>query len=216
MTTTDGDLQYDGELTDDEPLTVAIYSNGWRAFLLAVVEILASHDVWADGSDFAAIDEQMSDLAARLMGVDAMTVLPYPEVLSWPSYALRWTSAGGKTLLILTAQYGNASHRQTTPMNEEPVLYIAEILEAGSYVLGLIGVKNNNAGKARWYVDNQYLDAAYDFDMYAASLTYNFVVEVPITLATTGRHTFQLITHGKHASSSNYFLFVSGVYLIRQ
>ncbi|KKM74445.1 hypothetical protein LCGC14_1400220 [marine sediment metagenome] len=61
-------LDYDGELTDDEPMRVIHLSSYWLDKLVGVAEILKSRRIWNSFDDVDLALRQVDDLIVRLMG----------------------------------------------------------------------------------------------------------------------------------------------------
>lgn len=208
---TDGDLQYDGQLTDKPPLTLAIYGYEWRNFLLGVAQILAEPTMWAESADLQIVSEQVNDLLVRLMGED-VTGLIYPYTrLMLLGAQFTWVVSGGATVVINNAQMLNVFWRQTTPALNQVILGVYMYLSVGDYVFTIIGVTGPDGGKVRWGLDGVYPSPGGDNDQYSAVITYNVEQAWSIGVSEAGVHYVTLKNFGKSAASTNYYFRVSAV-----
>lgn len=78
------------------------------------------------------------------------------------------------------------------------------VLDAGSYVLSILGYTDTDQGQVTWTLGAQVLVTGQDW--YSGGGAYNVVKTVSFTLATAGRYALTGTISGKNASSSGYVL----------
>ena len=83
---------------------------------------------------------------------------------------------------------------------------------AGIYTLRMNASKNTNRGIVDVDVDVVEVGTA---DLYAAGVDYLNMVEITGITLSAGFHTLRIRIDGKHASSSNYYLHISSISLLR-
>jgi len=74
------------------------------------------------------------------------------------------------------------------------------LIDSGSYVMSLLGLKGGGDGIIQAYLDGVYL---YEFDQYSATVTYNVSWDIPITIPKGGVHIVRYMVTGKNASATD-------------
>jgi hypothetical protein len=142
-------LVYDDEETDAEPLITAQYSVEWLPFLLAAVGTLKSHKLWEPDTDMEAVEQQVNDLQARLMGVDAVPPPlggTLPIVI--PGTALYFYAGRGPTRLFYVASHHLAQCQYTDIVDESANVTFWDVwLEPDVYIIEIVHSKSSNYGK---------------------------------------------------------------------
>lgn len=208
-------LLYDDGLTDDDPQLVVIMSSGWLAYVRGAFERLLSLDTWDTASDIEAAVSQAYDAMARLIGVPVSQAIAYPWNIWLNALAAEWYTAGGETPATYTSQVGGGYWFNTTPVLNESILGFTLALGAGEHEIQIFCVTASSSGKFRWYLDGGSLDPAQIMDMYSVAVTYNVRKSCTFTITESGEHYFEFVNAGKHASSSNYYIAVTGFALTR-
>lgn len=86
------------------------------------------------------------------------------------------------------------------------------VCRAGTYTLKILGVTDADRGKLDIYIDSVLVSSGQDW--YAASTTKNVTKSVAsATISTDGYHTLRCKTNGKNASSSNYYMAITKIWL---
>lgn len=210
----DGLLTYNGELTDDGPLTLAAYGPSWRAWLLALLEILDNEETWQPGVNMVSVREQVNDLRVRLMGVEVMESLAYAKNISIALPSTMDRSTNGWQRIIDANQQCNVRFSLVTPVQSDNVRRLTVPLRAGSWVIGIMGITGTGSGKFRWWIDGVDRGSAHDLDFYSAGTVYNVLKWDTMTVDQSGEHEFTLKNVGKNASSSGYNINITEFYLL--
>jgi hypothetical protein len=84
-------------------------------------------------------------------------------------------------------------------------------LKAGTYTISVLGMTAPSRGIQEVFIDNVSVGT---IDWYNASLVYNQVKTIAgVTVTGDGRHTFKSVINGKNASSSDYQLLLTKVWI---
>lgn len=140
----------------------------------------------------------------------------------WATTALitppQWivTASDGTTVVSLTMD-GNSGavgytywRLETADANDGDRYRSACVLKAGTYDINIYGMKVSSAGMFDVYVDGTKVNGATPFDQYASSTDYDEVFTVSdVSIAKSGNHLVELRVNGKHASSSDYRLYLT-------
>lgn len=86
------------------------------------------------------------------------------------------------------------------------------VLDAGTYTFAWCGLTYTNAGKVDWYLDGTVIQSGQDW--YSASIAYSVVKTFSYAVA-AGAYTLKVKVSGKNASSTNYYLFGTYLYIMR-
>lgn len=129
---------------------------------------------------------------------------------SFPEQATLWsdeftytTGAGAITLNVHASQIYQEFIQTSTPANGNAVSG-KFFIKAGTYTLRLLTLTGSYLPIYDFYVDGSLVLAG--MDCYAASDTFNVVKTGAVTIATDGQHTLEVRVNGKNASSTNYYI----------
>jgi hypothetical protein len=211
---TDGDLLYNGELTDSEPQTIAVYSNEWRSFLLSAVAILSSPDMWEPGTDLDAVGVQLEDLLARLMGGEVTGLVYAKNTLQLFYHQLTWVHHDDPVIQTLPSQVFNVAIYLTAPADGIDIAFVDLYLPAGTATIQLLGRSDPAAGISRWLLDGADLGAGQNMDQYTAAIQYNRQWDRLIVVPASGIHRLSLKNFGKNAASSHYHFIMTYAFII--
>jgi hypothetical protein len=87
-------------------------------------------------------------------------------------------------------------------------------VDAGTYNVFVLGVKDSNRGKINWAMDGTNFITGQDW--YASSTQYNTILSGEVAILTSGRHVLTSTVNGKNASSSGYAMTITAVWLHKQ
>ena len=134
-----------------------------------------------------------------------------------PTRATMWhdeaTVITGKALarLVVNTHAYNVVSYQNASANGDTFTHGFQVGE-GTYTLTVLGRHLTSAGRVDWYVDDVLVASAQDW--YAGSAAPNIVKSVAdIVIAEGGYHVLKGIVAGKNASSSNYRLMLTKMWL---
>ena len=134
-----------------------------------------------------------------------------------PKRATMWheesTVVAGNALartIQTSAAYNYVMSQNTPAINDE--FTNSFVVGEGTYTLYLLGATGASDGQVDWYVDDVLVASAQDW--YSASPTYNQQKTVAdVVIAEGGYHVLRGIVAGKNASSSNYRLLLTKMWL---
>jgi len=134
-----------------------------------------------------------------------------------PKRATMWheesTVVAGNALartIQTSAAYNYVMAQNTPAINDE--FTNSFVVGEGTYTLYLLGATGASDGRVDWYVDDVLVASAQDW--YSASPAYNKLKTVAdVVIAEGGYHVLKGIVAGKNASSSNYRLMLTKMWL---
>lgn len=215
MTASYQGLPYNDELTDQEPQHLVGFGHGYVKYLIGLLELLESPDNWALGVDFEAVNQQINDLIVRIMegGVEVTDQqFAGPVTLSWQY--LSQTLAATTYALNSACLFGGYCY-QTTPSDEQNVYQFRAWLVPGNYTLRIWYYSSSNSGivaitgigKVGYLLGTK--------DLYQSPDVQNNYYELDFEWEETGECLFVFTTAGKNAASSNYYLVIQAIELVR-
>jgi hypothetical protein len=144
------------------------------------------------------------------------TVDPGP---GYPQHTTLWHDesqvvAGSPLSQTLTANQMYGGYSAQSPAADGDSFIQPLFLAAGSYALHVIGVADDDRGQIDWYLDDSLIVAAQDW--YAAATDYNVDQTASISIPLGGPYTLTGVVNGKHASSSDFTIALTKVYLVAQ
>lgn len=164
---------------------------------------------WDSSTDPGNQDGANDQLAERVKDIeDVISYTPYPKRHNVFSREL--TIVTGNALahtLDANQEFGQYSYQSTAADGDE--FTFSCVLEAGTYDIYILCVKDSNRGKIDLYHKHSsagsYTSFATGVDQYNAAQQYNQVLTANFTLSLSGRYTIKATVNGKHASSSDYY-----------
>lgn len=134
---------------------------------------------------------------------------------TYPKRATMWADEFNTSVAVTrahdTAQNYSTYIYQNSPADTQE--YTSSfMLVGGTYNLSILAVKYPDGGKFDVYIDGATVGTTQD--LYAGSGTYNVVLTLSsITVTGDGYHTLKLKVNGKNASSTNYYLYCTKVWI---
>ena len=134
-----------------------------------------------------------------------------------PTRAVMWheesTVVAGDALartIETSAAYNYVMRQSSAAINDE--FTNSFVVGEGTYTLYLLGATSAASGQVDWYVDDVLVASAQDW--YSAEPAYNQTKTVAdVVIAEGGYHVLKGIVAGKNASSSNYRLLLTKMWL---
>ena len=205
-------LEYDGELTDDDPIMVIRLSRYWLDKLVGVAEVLRSRSLWNAFDDVDLALSQVDDMIVRLMGSEEDdtfmdTVLP----ITIPATAFYFSEDVNSTILYNWGSGFLHTLQYTDTVNSEDFITDWQVpLRAGWYVLQYHHIKGSNGGKVKISaIDHG--DVMGTLDLYAPSNEYLEVESVEFEVEEDALWVFEMYRELKSGSSSGCRVWVEGI-----
>jgi hypothetical protein len=160
--------------------------------------------------------ESLENLGASDLNVELRDNLEHLYA-NLPTRAVMWheesTVVAGNALartIQTSAAYNYVMSQNTPAINDE--FTNSFVVGEGTYTLYLLGATGASDGQVDWYVDDVLVASAQDW--YSASPAYNQTKTVAdVVIAEGGYHVLKGIVAGKNASSSNYRLLLTKMWL---
>lgn len=203
-------------LTPDAPGSfsgrVLLIPNSYVASVNGALQELANYWNWeAFGSD--SVDDAVARMEAMIEAYQMSEIQNVIQPYVTLSPGLIEAGHDPMEFLAATGQINGGVWRWSSPAILNSVAWLVAAPPDWLMDVRVIGQKRNSAGKFRLYIDNGSVGS--EVDWYAGSITENVIADfTDAALDTFQLHLVQLQVTGKHASSSNYNLFLSEV-LIR-
>ena len=118
-------------------------------------------------------------------------------------------SGSALTTTITTSQPYAFYSTQSSPANGDSFTQ-GFYVNAGTYTLYAMGTTDTNRAKIDWYVDNVLVGSGQDW---YASNQFGIIKSVPSISLTAGYHVLKGVANGKNASSSNYYMVLTKMWL---
>jgi hypothetical protein len=198
--------------SDEPPVCYLPVADNWRHILVGLLERPLSDWFWG-GTD-EEIEGANAEVAKWVDYLEECSSV-FAIVQGFSFFDCYVHATGGMTFYHDQLQMLGGGWFNTSQGMNESILEVTPLLRAGAYNATLFGIKGSNYGKFRWRIDGVYNDAAYDMDMYNATLVYNAEVISPVTIIGDGLHEMRLDNVGKNPSSAGYYLGFSGIRLVR-
>jgi len=197
------DLSYAGQLTDNEPLITVQYSAEWLEFLLAVADVLRQDRLWEPGTDMDAVDQQVEDLLARLMGESAMVVTHVQSPIEFSAVNVKRVGTFTITEFILDTPWMYQNGIYTDGVNSiGDVVEFEAFLTAGTWKVEVRADQKNDRGKFLYKVNDGDFAVSSTFDCYSASPNYNYKASNNLVISEDGLYKFTIERQSKNPSSS--------------
>lgn len=210
-------LDYDDELTDDDPVMVIRLSRYWLDKLVGVAEILTNRALWNSSDDVDLALRQVDDMLVRLMGspeeeISMDTTLP----ITIPGTSFYFVAAVNPTTIYAWSQGFLHTLQITDTVNNAEIITDWQIpLRAGWYVLTFNHVKAADGGKVKiTAIDHGVIMNT--LDLYAASTQYVEAESVAFEVEEDDLWTFEMYRELKGGSSSGCKVLVSGITIRKQ
>lgn len=208
-------LEYDGELTDEDPMVAILISRRFLPYLLGACERLTYPETWSPDADKDAAMFQSLDAIVRLLGTDVPEVTAYPWSITVAILATNVITAGGFNLYLIESQFYGGFYYNAVPVLNESIVEFTVALGAGDYYIRTFCRTLTNRGKFRWSINGVDINSAYDMDMYSGTVQYNVVKACPFSIADEGEKHFVLRNVGKNALATNYYIDVTLFTILR-
>jgi len=206
-----------GKAFDTDEIGVVLLKQQ-RAFLLKMVYNAAS-DKYSfftnfDESDVDSIDEFLADLSYRLMNFDT----PPKEDMNNYIYLspVQGTVISGNRIALIA---GTMYYAQNTPASGNAYEIFEGIkLQSGTWHVRINLMHNSNAGILKVEIIDIITATVYSsttYDTYNATQTDQHFDLASFALTDSAFVKIKISCTGKHASSSNFFLFISAIQLYR-
>lgn len=196
-------LEYDDELTDDEPMIVATYSAHWLPFLLATAQILGSPGIWDPTDDVELATTQARDLLARLMGAGMSYTRLSVSPTYLPGHALLDT-ADADLVTIDALRWSGSCLRCTAYNDGDEIVQIPIFLGVGTLHIEFTCRTRPVFGYMYWSLHGTDYLITSVFDAYSASGTRNVRTSKTLAVTKAGPYNLRLQVDGKNPSSSDY------------
>lgn len=167
--------------------------------------------LYHDGSNFVRLPAGTSGQLLKTIGVGApqwLSVLSKAATM-WHDQSVKTVGNAFTYSMDASQKYGfvvyqNAAANGDTWTNGFSVA-------AGTYTFNILNSTDSNRGKMDFFVDNVQIGTIQDF--YSAALTQNVVKTIASISVTDGYHTFKGVVNGKNASSSDYIVALTKIWL---
>jgi len=160
----------------------------WRRGHLSVMEQL-HRDIYDDV-------QSLANSVANI--ITKNDVMGYVSIFPWFSPAANvgaWSAIGDANQYLGT-------YCRNTSSNNFDLIEFSMSLKEGTYQVDFHGIKGANSGIV--YVILSQIPVGNAIDLYAAATTYNFSVNMSVTVPASGNTTVGLKVQGKNASSNDY------------
>lgn len=204
-------LEYDDELTDDDPVMIIRLSRYWLDKLVGVAEILKNPDLWHPSDDVDLALRQVDDLIVRLMGSDEewaamITALP----VTIPATSMYWNSwCNADFGYAHVSRYLGVYGRTDNTNNTGIICTWTVPLQPGTYILTVFASKTS--GSAKMSVTATVVGEIIPvYDLYDATGVAVDIIEGEFEIETAAEIAFSIIKSvPKNPASSNYRVIIA-------
>jgi len=150
-------------------------------------------------------------VASRLALASEIPTLTYPKRFAVMGDEITTAVANWAFTAVASMQYGGSWVAPTANAANGDEYTFSAWLAAGNYTVYHLGRKGTAQGIVDWYLDGSAIAAGANRDWYAAAGA-TFTDSFAVTL-TAGYHVFKLKVDGKHASSTDYVVSITKIWL---
>lgn len=175
-------------------LPLGLISAGWQAFL---------------GQFLPWVNSLISQINGALTNIAALQNIPGPWLVDIDVFDTPGSQTNWNTIALSNSDVYYGALQSSGAQNAQiswPV-----VLSAGTWTFSFIHQVNTNMGICTVNIDGTSVGTV---DCYA-STTYNVISTIMGIVATSGKHTLQIVMAGKNGSSSGYYGIIQHVRMIR-
>lgn len=172
-------------------------------------------DRWQFEQTGSLTPEQAKDAISAMLWCfmsESGCAVQYPEIVYLDPIAAD-LYAGGAVSRAANVNMINGFIVGVTPVAQNNALSWLFFARKGTYLLTILTITSSAYGRITPRVDG--VDNSDYIELYAAGTTYNALKTISVVVPTDGMHYLALQVKTKHASSSNYNMFVSDLWLKR-
>jgi hypothetical protein len=197
-------LSYAGELVDDAPLVLVVYSSTWRKYILALAEYLRQREIWNPTDDIDLAIQQADAFKTLLLGESIVLadLMSLQHTVFFGSVNLNDHAKTPTPFLASSHPFGVVWQQNAAADADFWSIWLP--LQARAYKLDLIGFRHTAGGKTEIETIGGVIAGSL-FDWYAAAPTPNIVQTIDFTVSADGEVPILIRVNGKNAASSGYY-----------
>lgn len=184
---------------DEAEFWVTAFNKKWLPIVIDAVDNLIHSDLFESPPD--DIESQCDELVKLIMtsyDCEAAVTISKRSLMSHRDSIV--TSGNAVAFQLNTAQANNGNFRQD-PAARFDGFTNGFVAPPGDYILRLVCVRGSASGILAMLIDDEVIGS---FDFYNVTTQNNYVLDIPVTIATNGYHVIQCGTSTKNASSTDY------------